>query len=150
MSRGRNSLIRGFRLGFECRNDRRPYAGNRLRRLPRRRGRRGKFGNFSARSGIFHPELASAEIRKPREASRGFPYSMESLRIGKPRENGIVRPERIHTPMLPTKQELRDFYVPVKACRKNVAAHLFFRLALLALAMYIANETGKIVTLISK
>lgn len=52
--------------------------------------------------------------------------------------------------MLPTKQELRDFYVPVKACRKNVAAHLFFRLALLALAMYIANETGKIVTLISK
>lgn len=52
--------------------------------------------------------------------------------------------------MFPTRQELRDFYAPAKNCRKNVASHLFFRLALLALAMYIANETGKIVTLISK
>lgn len=51
--------------------------------------------------------------------------------------------------MLPTQQEFFAFYVPVRACLKNVVTHLAFRLSLLALAIYIANETGKIVTLIS-
>lgn len=51
--------------------------------------------------------------------------------------------------MFPTRKELRAFYVPVRACLKNAVIHLVFRLSLLALAIYIANETGKIVTLIS-
>lgn len=51
--------------------------------------------------------------------------------------------------MFPTRKELRAFYVPVRACLKNAVIHLVFRLSLLALAIYIANETGRIVTLIS-
>ncbi|MFB0965777.1 MAG: hypothetical protein QMC36_09160 [Patescibacteria group bacterium] len=52
--------------------------------------------------------------------------------------------------MFPTSQELRAFYVPVRKSLKNAASHLVFRLSILALAIYIANETGKIVTLLSK
>lgn len=51
--------------------------------------------------------------------------------------------------MLPSLSELREYYRPAVACKKNVLFHLVFRVAILALAIFIANETGKIVTLIS-
>lgn len=52
--------------------------------------------------------------------------------------------------MLPTRKEIKEFYEPAIANAKNVVLHLVFRLSILALAIFIANETGKIVTLISK
>lgn len=51
--------------------------------------------------------------------------------------------------MLPSLSEIREYYRPVAACKKNVLFHLVFRLSILVLAIFIANETGKIVTLIS-
>ena len=51
--------------------------------------------------------------------------------------------------MFPSKTEVSDFLFPAKSNARYVFSHLFFRLAILALAIFVANETGKIVTLIS-
>lgn len=51
--------------------------------------------------------------------------------------------------MFPSFSDIREYYLPVRPYRKNLAVHLVFRFSILALAVFIANQTGAIVTLLS-
>lgn len=47
------------------------------------------------------------------------------------------------------RSDFSEYLAPASRSRKNVAIHLAFRVSLLALALFVASETGKIVTLLA-